>query len=66
MQTNLLHPQELFAKPIRYEVPDFQRRYVWKQDEQWEPLWDDVADLVAISANVNTDPGERERRFRRR
>ena len=46
MQTNLLHPQELFAKPIRYEVPDFQRRYVWKQDEQWEPLWDDVADLA--------------------
>ena len=46
MQTNLLHPQELFAKPIRYEVPDFQRRYVWKQDEQWEPLWGDVADLA--------------------
>ena len=46
MQTNLLHPHELFAKPIRYEVPDFQRRYVWKQDEQWEPLWDDVADLA--------------------
>lgn len=46
MQTNLRHPQQLFAQPIRYEVPDFQRRYVWKQDEQWEPLWDDVADLA--------------------
>ena len=46
MQTNLLNPHELFGKPIRYEVPDFQRRYVWKQDEQWEPLWDDVADLA--------------------
>ena len=46
MQTNLRHPQQLFAHPIRYEVPDFQRRYVWKQDEQWEPLWDDVADLA--------------------
>lgn len=46
MQTNLRHPQQLFAHPIRYEVPDFQRRYVWKQDEQWEPLWDDLADLA--------------------
>ena len=46
MQTNLQRPQQLFAHPIRYEVPDFQRRYVWKQDEQWEPLWDDVADLA--------------------
>ena len=46
MQTNLRHPQQLFAQPIRYEVPDFQRRYVWKQEEQWEPLWDDVADLA--------------------
>ena len=46
MQTNLRHPQQLFAHPVRYEVPDFQRRYVWKQEEQWEPLWDDVADLA--------------------
>ena len=46
MQTNLRHPQQLFAQPIRYEIPPFQRRYVWKQDEQWEPLWDDVADLA--------------------
>ena len=36
----------MFAQPVRYEIPDFQRRYVWKQEEQWEPLWDDVADLA--------------------
>ena len=46
MQTNLQRHQQLFAHPIRYEVPDFQRRYVWKQDEQWDPMWDDIADLV--------------------
>ena len=46
METNLQRPQRLFAQPVRYEVPDFQRRYVWKQDEQWEPLWDDAADLA--------------------
>ena len=55
MQTNLRHPQQLFAQPIRYEIPDFQRRYVWKQDEQWEPLWDDVADLAQ---SLTEDGGE--------
>ena len=46
MQTHLQLPQGLFAHPVRYEVPPFQRRYVWNQDEQWEPLWDDVAGLA--------------------
>ena len=55
MQTNLRHPQQLFAQPIRYEVPTFQRRYVWKQEEQWEPLWDDVADLAQSLVEDGSD-----------
>ncbi len=46
METNLQRPRRLFAQPVRYEIPAFQRRYVWKQEEQWEPLWDDVEDLA--------------------
>lgn len=46
MQTNLRTPRNLFHQPVRYEIPAFQRRYVWKQDEQWEPLWDDVENLA--------------------
>ena len=46
MRTNLLIPRNLFFQPVRYEIPAFQRRYVWKQDEQWEPLWDDVENLA--------------------
>ena len=46
MRTNLLTPRNLFVQPVRYEIPAFQRRYVWKQDEQWEPLWDDVENLA--------------------
>ena len=46
MQTNLQRPQSLFVRPVRYEIPAFQRRYVWKQEEQWEPLWDDVEKLA--------------------
>ena len=46
MQTNLQRPQRLFVQPVRYEIPPFQRRYVWKQEEQWEPLWEDIEDLA--------------------
>lgn len=29
-------------QPQRLVVPLFQRRYVWNQESQWEPLWEDV------------------------
>ncbi|MCY3807546.1 MAG: DUF262 domain-containing protein [bacterium] len=32
----------LFQKDVRYVIPTFQRPYVWNQDDQWEPLWNDV------------------------
>jgi hypothetical protein len=44
MQTNILTPQEIFFKIVRYEVPVFQRPYIWTQEQQWEPLWEDVTD----------------------
>jgi hypothetical protein len=34
-------------------VPLFQRPYVWRQEEQWEPLWDDI-EAVANAALVET------------
>jgi uncharacterized protein with ParB-like and HNH nuclease domain len=34
---------EIFEKKMRLEVPLFQRQYVWKREQQWEPLWEDVA-----------------------
>lgn len=42
MKVKLQTPRELFGRPVRYVVPQYQRRYVWGQEEQWEPLWDDV------------------------
>ena len=56
MQTNLQRPQSLFVRPVRYEIPAFQRRYVWKQEEQWEPLWDDVEKLA--QSIMDSDPTE--------
>lgn len=35
---------DLFDRQRRYEVPLYQRQYVWTKDNQWAPLWDDIAD----------------------
>lgn len=32
----------LFGGHDRYEVPAYQRPYVWTAERQWEPLWDDI------------------------
>lgn len=46
MKADTLKPQALFWKPVRYEIPQFQRPYVWAQETQWEPLWNDVKDAA--------------------
>ena len=46
LTTNILNPKGLFQKTVCYTVPAFQRRYVWSQEDQWEPLWDDVRNLA--------------------
>src|SRR6185436_7444377 len=45
MQPSYLSLVQMFGAPARYTVPLFQRSYVWNQEEQWEPLWDDIMHL---------------------
>jgi uncharacterized protein with ParB-like and HNH nuclease domain len=33
---------DLFDGKRRYEVPLFQRQYVWNRENHWEPLWEDI------------------------
>jgi hypothetical protein len=33
---------ELFQRERRYVVPLYQRSYVWNEEDQWEPLWEDI------------------------
>lgn len=33
---------DIFEKKMRLEVPLFQRQYVWSNEHQWEPLWEDI------------------------
>lgn len=35
-------PKELFHKPVVYEIPYYQRGYVWNEQDQWQPLWEDI------------------------
>ena len=46
MHTDILTPKDLFQKAVRYTIPPFQRPYVWSQDRQWEPLWEDVRNVA--------------------
>lgn len=46
METQVRTPQLVFMQPQRLVVPLFQRPYVWNEENQWEPLWNDVARLA--------------------
>ncbi|WP_412030515.1 DUF262 domain-containing protein [Deinococcus yunweiensis] len=47
---------DLFAKPERYVVPLYQRRYIWTEGKQWQPLWDDIqAKVDEVSQKARED-----------
>lgn len=60
MEAKALTPRDLFDGKVCYEIPPFQRPYVWTEEDQWQPLWDDlarVADLV-LARDVDSEiPG---------
>jgi Protein of unknown function DUF262 len=33
---------DVFTAKQRLEVPLFQRQYVWSEEQQWLPLWEDI------------------------
>ena len=46
MHTDILTPKDLVKKDVRYTIPPFQRPYVWSQENQWGPLWEDVRNVA--------------------
>lgn len=46
MKADILTLKALFQKDVRYLIPTFQRPYVWNQEDQWEPLWNDVRNIA--------------------
>ena len=47
----------VFMQPQRLVVPLFQRPYVWNEENQWEPLWNDV---VRVTDRVLSRPLEKQ------
>ena len=46
MQADAKTAKTLFSTSDRYIVPAYQRPYVWEEERQWQPLWDDLAQLA--------------------
>lgn len=46
MKADSFSPFDIFQKPQRLRVPQYQRPYVWSRDLQWEPLWEDITTLA--------------------
>jgi hypothetical protein len=46
LETQVRTPQMVFMHPQRLVVPLFQRPYVWNEENQWEPLWNDVVRIT--------------------
>ncbi|MGR6901663.1 DUF262 domain-containing protein [Glutamicibacter sp. BSL13] len=50
---------ELFEGRKHYVIPAYQRPYVWNEEDQWAPLWDDIqrvaeSHLVASSTPIKS------------
>lgn len=46
MNTDTSNLQNFFGKTIQYQIPLYQRPYVWEEEKQWQPLWDDICDVA--------------------
>jgi uncharacterized protein with ParB-like and HNH nuclease domain len=46
VESKVRTPMQIFSLPQQLVVPLFQRPYVWDQEEQWEPLWNDIRRLT--------------------
>ncbi|WP_181419701.1 DUF262 domain-containing protein [Arthrobacter psychrolactophilus] len=54
MEAHPRSPRDLFEGRRHYEIPAFQRPYVWDEESQWAPLWSDVV-RVTESYLLNSD-----------
>lgn len=59
MEAHARSPRALFEGKEHYEIPAFQRPYVWSEEDQWAPLWDDVtrvAEGLVKAMETESDP----------
>jgi hypothetical protein len=58
MDTKALTPRELFDGTVCYEIPPFQRPYVWNEEDQWQPLWTDIERVADALEDAHNEQGE--------
>ena len=58
MDTKALTPRELFDGTVCYEIPPFQRPYVWNEEDQWQPLWADIERVAGALEDARNGQGE--------
>ena len=58
MKADTLTPSRIFSESGIREVPLFQRKYVWSEERQWQPLWNDVAWLTDALLLGGPDPAK--------
>jgi hypothetical protein len=58
MDTKTLTPRELFDGTVCYEIPPFQRPYVWNEEDQWQPLWADIERVASAFENARDGQDE--------
>ncbi|KRW70969.1 hypothetical protein AO741_06665 [Pseudomonas sp. TTU2014-105ASC] len=49
MEANSRPLLRIFEPTVCYQIPLFQRPYVWKQEENWKPLWEDFERLLGLA-----------------
>jgi hypothetical protein len=54
MKSETIPAQQVFQDRRQYLVPFYQRAYVWTKEDQWEPLWNDVADKAEARVKGDT------------
>jgi len=46
VDANTRQLKAIFDPSVNFQVPLFQRPYVWAEDENWKPLWEDILALL--------------------
>jgi hypothetical protein len=47
---------QLFQLDVRYAIPLYQRPYVWSEEKQWAPLWDDIVTVANHVLDEGANP----------
>lgn len=65
MEANVRTPRDLFDGKVCYQIPVFQRPYVWTEEDQWQPLWDDISRVAenVLAADGDNDEPSSSRHF---